>query len=537
MTFRKSALALCLLGLLCAVLPNGGQAAGLDIIEKRGRLIVGVKADYPPWGMVGEDGTLVGFEADLAADLARRLGVDLELTAVSSGNRLQKLEDGSVDLVIATMGDTTARRRISGLLEPNYYASGVTLLVPKEVTVTDWQELHGRPVCLTEGAYFNRDVIERFVLDPVILKGTRDSALALENGRCIGWAYDDTALIRFQKSDPRWADYHMPLASALTAPWAVAVAKSAKGGPLGRFVSDTIVDWHRSGFLIEKERDWGIPPSRFLAEQRDLWTKKDGQGNYVCRRIDGRFPIGCLDKKLAGGSGRESEIFGDGVVLWLVQNGIDFPPLYDDFSRKHMLWGGAITILLAVASILGSLVFAAVFSGLYVISARPFRLMIDLIGAVFRMTPPILNLYLVFFGIGSYLAYNFGLTLDAFFVAAFVFSLYAGAGNLFVFVHAYKHVVDKDPDSPLQHQLSLALEGSYGGIEAISVNIVKAVAMASVIAVPELVTSTNAVIAEFGSTGEMMLFLMLYYFLIVFAFIRGLKFLSNRVHSWSRPIA
>jgi len=131
--------------------PTPPKSAGgrLDLIRKRGRLIVGVKADYPPWGMVDANGNLVGMEADLAADVARALGMDLELVAVTTSNRLKKLEDGSVDLVIATMGDTPRRRELSGLLLPHYYSSGVDILTHKDTPFTSWGQLRGRTICLT----------------------------------------------------------------------------------------------------------------------------------------------------------------------------------------------------------------------------------------------------------------------------------------------------------------------------------------------------------------------------------------------------
>ena len=66
----------------------------MEHILQRGRLIVGVKTDYPPWGMVAPDGSIVGLEPDLARDAAERLGVALELVPVTAGNRLQRLIRG-----------------------------------------------------------------------------------------------------------------------------------------------------------------------------------------------------------------------------------------------------------------------------------------------------------------------------------------------------------------------------------------------------------------------------------------------------------
>ncbi|HEV7820242.1 MAG TPA: transporter substrate-binding domain-containing protein, partial [Burkholderiales bacterium] len=88
------------------------RADALDDIKKRGTLIVGVKADYKPYGFRDPSGAIVGIEPDLAADVAKRLGVKLELVPVVSSNRMQFLEQGKIDLMIATMNDKPDRRKV-----------------------------------------------------------------------------------------------------------------------------------------------------------------------------------------------------------------------------------------------------------------------------------------------------------------------------------------------------------------------------------------------------------------------------------------
>ena len=66
----------------------------LALIKQRGALIVGVKTDYAPFGMLNAAGTPEGFEHDLAADVAKRLGVALTKVSVTGANRLQRLEEG-----------------------------------------------------------------------------------------------------------------------------------------------------------------------------------------------------------------------------------------------------------------------------------------------------------------------------------------------------------------------------------------------------------------------------------------------------------
>ena len=96
----------------------------LDDIKKKGTLIVGTKADYRPFGFLDPSGKIVGFEPDLAADVAKRLGVKLELVPVVASNRMQFLQQGKIDLMIATMSDTPERRKIVDIVEPELLRVG-----------------------------------------------------------------------------------------------------------------------------------------------------------------------------------------------------------------------------------------------------------------------------------------------------------------------------------------------------------------------------------------------------------------------------
>ena len=63
-------------------------------VMKRGKVVVGVKADYKPWGYRSTSGELIGMEIDMAKDVAAAMNVDLELVPVQSSNRMQFLEQG-----------------------------------------------------------------------------------------------------------------------------------------------------------------------------------------------------------------------------------------------------------------------------------------------------------------------------------------------------------------------------------------------------------------------------------------------------------
>jgi len=249
-----------------AALPAAAQT--LDKIKQRGVLSVGSKADYKPFGFRDPSGAIVGFEPDLAKDVADRLGAKVEFEPVVSSNRMQFLQQGKIDLMIATMNDTAERRKIVGIIEPDYYASGVNVFLNKKAGIKSWEQLKDQKICAIQGAWYNKPVAEKYGADIVAFKGTAEAESALTQGNCIGWVYDDT-FFADHLADARWTDYEMPLESILVEPWGLAVKLEERDGPWGQFMAKTVTDWHRTGKLIEYEKKWKIPPSAFLKKMHE----------------------------------------------------------------------------------------------------------------------------------------------------------------------------------------------------------------------------------------------------------------------------
>jgi len=120
-------------------------------VMESGKITIGVKADYKPWAYRDEGGELVGMEIDMANEVAAAMGVEAELVPVQSSNRMQFLEQGKIDMMIATMSDRADRREIVGIPGPNYYTSGTNVMSPKALGFKDWEDLSGKPVCGKQG--------------------------------------------------------------------------------------------------------------------------------------------------------------------------------------------------------------------------------------------------------------------------------------------------------------------------------------------------------------------------------------------------
>jgi polar amino acid transport system substrate-binding protein len=251
-----------------AITASPTTAQTLDKIKQRSALVVGTKADYKPFGFRDPSGNIVGFEPDLAKDVADRLGVKLELEPVVSSNRMQFLQQGKIDLMIATMNVTPERRQTVGIIDPSYYSSGVNVLANKKAAFKNWEQLKDQKICGIQGAWYNKAVAEKYGADIVAFKGQTEAETALLQGNCVGWLYDDTAFIE-RLGDPKWVAFEMPLETILAEPWGAAVKLEERDGPWGQFMAKTITDWHRSGKLIELERKWHIPPSALLKQMHE----------------------------------------------------------------------------------------------------------------------------------------------------------------------------------------------------------------------------------------------------------------------------
>ena len=245
-------------------------------IMKSGEIVVGVKSDTKPWGYLNEKGELIGMEVDLAQEIADTMGVKLKLVGVQSSNRMQFLEQGKIDLMIATMSDRDDRRKIVGVALPNYYSSGTNLMSPKALGFKNWNDLEGKTVCGKQGAFYNKIVEDRYNAKVVAYSGNAEAKQALRNRKCVGWVYDDS-VIAADLASGKFGEFEMPLKTEDDNPWAMAVPIAEKDSIYGMFISGMQYNWHRTGKLVELEKKWGITPTAYLAIQKDRfkdWLNK-----------------------------------------------------------------------------------------------------------------------------------------------------------------------------------------------------------------------------------------------------------------------
>ena len=171
---------------------------------------------------------------------------------------MQFLQQGKIDLMIATMSDTPERRKIVGIIDPIYYASGVTVLANKKAAIKTAADLKGKTVCALQGAFYNKDLQSKYTARICRLPGRAGepsrrcsmaaaSALSTTTPRSSG---------RWRRTK-KWADFDVvQLHEWKPVPWGIAVKIEELAGPWGKFMSETVSDWLKSGMLLELEKKW-----------------------------------------------------------------------------------------------------------------------------------------------------------------------------------------------------------------------------------------------------------------------------------------
>jgi polar amino acid transport system substrate-binding protein len=103
-------------------------------IKKKGKIVVGIQGDNPPWGFVNSSGKQEGFDADISELFGKELGVPVEFFPLEVANRIPALTAGRVDVLFATMAMLPDRAKAVQFSKP-YVANIITLVAPKATVV------------------------------------------------------------------------------------------------------------------------------------------------------------------------------------------------------------------------------------------------------------------------------------------------------------------------------------------------------------------------------------------------------------------
>lgn len=261
-----------------AVAAGAHADATLDRIKQRGKLVVGVDTASPPFGVLDTaTGKSAGYQPELAADIAKRLGVELETVPVTASTRVQFLQAGKVDLLIANIQWTQERSEILSFAPTPYDLVGGAAVVSKASGIKRWEDLRGKVACVSQGSNFARPLQETYGAVVKGLRGIPESLLALKGGTCAASVHVQPTL-HYTLNGPsasEWKDFTLATEDQLI-PSPTVVWMRRGETDTQAFVDKAIQAWHRSGFLLATARKHGVPDGAYIAAA----NKRAQQGRF-----------------------------------------------------------------------------------------------------------------------------------------------------------------------------------------------------------------------------------------------------------------
>lgn len=227
-------------------------------ITKRGKIIVGVRTDAAPFGFKDINGTIQGYDIELAKILAKSiLGSENAVTfvPVTAANRVEKLNSKEVDMLIATMSITNQRLLVVDFSDP-YYVAGQALMVKSISHVNSLRHLKDKRVIIVFGST-GEESIKQNVPQATILgfKTYNEAIEALKRGQGDALIADDTVLLSFELANPSLKLLKQRYSRE---PYAIAFRHGKDSERLKKRVNFTIANLKTMGVLRQLEEKWGI---------------------------------------------------------------------------------------------------------------------------------------------------------------------------------------------------------------------------------------------------------------------------------------
>lgn len=175
----------------------------LDQIKESGTINIGVFSDKNPFGYVDENGEYQGYDVYFARRIGEDLGVEINYVSTEAANRVEYLETGKADIILANFTVTAERAEKVDFALP-YMNVALGVVSPDSRVIKDLSELGpDDQVIVISGT-----TAETYLIDnnPEIKLQKYDTYAnaknALENGNAAAWANDNTEVIAFALQNP-----------------------------------------------------------------------------------------------------------------------------------------------------------------------------------------------------------------------------------------------------------------------------------------------------------------------------------------------
>jgi glutamate transport system substrate-binding protein len=184
-------------------------ASGEGLVQKAqgGTLTVGVKFDQPGLGLKAADGTMSGFDVEVAKYVAKQLGVEesgITFKETPSAQRETALQNQEVDYIVATYSITDKRKQVVDFAGPYFIAHQDLLVTADNTSICGPNDLNGKLLCSVKGSTSAQRIKDTFAADVQLKEygGYSDCVQALKTGAVDAVTTDDVILAGYAAQSP-----------------------------------------------------------------------------------------------------------------------------------------------------------------------------------------------------------------------------------------------------------------------------------------------------------------------------------------------
>ena len=177
---------------------GGAVYRSLDEIKDSGKLVIGVFSDKNPFGYVDESGEYAGYDVELAKALGEELGVEVEYVSTEAASRVEFLQTGKVDIILANFTVTDERAEQVDFADA-YMNVALGVVSHNDNVITDLSQIGADDeVIVITGTTAETYLTEKYPNIKLQKYDTYASAkTAFENKNAVAWANDNTEVIAF----------------------------------------------------------------------------------------------------------------------------------------------------------------------------------------------------------------------------------------------------------------------------------------------------------------------------------------------------
>jgi len=174
----------------------------LQTVLQRGTLRVGDCLSFAPFGFYDKAGNPDGYDVDLAKELAKDMGVKLEMVNTTSANRIPNLQTDKVDVVFCNFTRNLDRAKEIGFTQP-YVVASEALLVKKSSGIKSAHDMNGKTIATVKGST-NGDEVRSMNIKVNIQEydSSQAAILAVKQGQADAMIEDNNFLAYQAKLDP-----------------------------------------------------------------------------------------------------------------------------------------------------------------------------------------------------------------------------------------------------------------------------------------------------------------------------------------------